>query len=187
MEDFKAGVNAHWLSLVAGNLAFYMFLALMLVGVFLAGDQLYGRAGLEQWMRSVQDLPPGRFSEAMQPEKVPQAVQGWLSLFTGWMGAAAATSFVLMLWQPLVVLRDVGWMRAWLGSLRLVILRFPQALAIAILHMGAIVTCFAVLLAGSPVAALLGLGMLLAMTTFFKIVYATLVADAITPVIDAHA
>jgi hypothetical protein len=182
MATFKQGVNAHWLSLVVGSLAFYGLVAAMLAMAFYLGEQRYGHAALTQWVMSIKDLPPDQLEARLQAQKLPPEVSGWATLATAWMGAAGLTGILLLYWQPLAVLRDLPWWRAWAGSVGLVFRRFGPTLAIALLQAVTMFVSLSVMLAGSPVFAFLGLGMLLVAMIFFKIAYATVVADTFPPV-----
>ena len=187
MEDFRAGVNKHWVSLVCGNLAFYILLAALLGVMAAAGNALYGMDSLEQWFKSIEGLSPEKLEAILKPDGLPAPIKGWLGLFAGWMALTVVASFLLLFWQPVVVLRGVGWWRGWLGSVRLVFTRFGQALVVALMNAALLFASLGVVTAGSAVMALLGLGMLLLVMTYFKILYATFVADTWPPPVDAHA
>ncbi|MDB5097139.1 MAG: hypothetical protein JWM80_1560 [Cyanobacteria bacterium RYN_339] len=186
METFKEGVNAHWWPLVVGSLAFYAVMAgLLMLAVYL-GEQRYGHVALEQWVQTIKDLPPDKLEAHLQTHQLPSAISGWAALVAAWVAAAGLTGLVLLFWQPLTVLRDLPWWRAWGASAKLLGSRLLQTLAIAILQGATLFLGVTVMLAGSPIFAFLGLGMVLAAMTYFKIAYATVVADAFPP-IDARA
>jgi hypothetical protein len=185
METFKEGVNAHWMALVFGSLAFYaLLIGLMLAAVYL-GEQRYGHEGLERWVATIKDLKPEQLEVKLRNQPLPPDVAGWSALLVGWMGAATLSGLLLLFWQPLAVLRNLPWWRAWAGSVQLLFRRFGQALAIAILQAASVFLSVSVMFGGSPIFAFLGLGMLLATMTYFKIAYATVVADAY-PAVDAR-
>jgi hypothetical protein len=187
MEDFQTGVNQHWASFVAGNIAFYLLIAGLFGGAIAIGNSLYGMDGIEHWVKGLEGLTPEKLNAMLRPELVPAPVKGWMSLMAVWMGLVVLTAFLLLFWQPVVALRGVGWWRGWLGSMTLVFNRFPQALAVAVLHLFMLIVSLGIVTAGSALSAMLGLCMLLLVTTYFKALYATFVFDAWPPAVDAHA
>lgn len=184
MEDFKAGVNRYWLSMIGGNVAFYMVLLATLGLVLAYGQHLYGFDTFESWYRGLKDLSPEGLNAAIQLDAMPVQVRGWLTLMAGWMAIATVIAFFLLFWEPAVVLRNLSWWRAWGTSVRVVFRRFPQALAMSVLHGVLVFLSLMLLFAGLAVTALLGLLMLVGVTIYFKVAYATLVADTWPPAVD---
>ncbi|MNL56405.1 hypothetical protein D3C87_1798970 [compost metagenome] len=95
-----------------------------------------------------------------------------------WLAGAALLTFSLLYWQPLVVLRDMPWWKAWGRSLRLVFARFGQTLGFAVMHAIAFLMGMSITAGGGAIVAILGLTWLLFVTIFFKILYAAVVDDA---------
>lgn len=187
MEDFKAGVNRYWASLIMGNVAFYLLLGALLGVTVAAGDALYSRVALEHWYAGLKDIPPEKLDAMLRPDLLPPKVQGWMGLFAGWMAVTTLLGYLLLFWEQVVVMRGVGWWHGWLGSMKLALSRFRQTIVLVALHALVLFSSLVVLSSGSAVGAMLGLGMLLLIMTYFKILYATLVADTWPPAVDAVA
>ncbi len=177
-EAFSSGINRRWGAIVSGSLVFVLLLALMLAGLVWYGDTHYGTNTLREWYQSIEKLTAAELNAALQPEKLPTAIKSWMYLLMLWMTAAAGLTFLLLYWQPLVVLRDMPWWTAWAASIRMVVTRFVQTLGFALFHLIAFAAGLSITAGGGPILALFGLTMLLFVSIFFKILYATVVDDA---------
>lgn len=184
-SHFNEGVNRHWGAMIAGNLAYLLVLGLLLAGFVFYGDQQHTLSALTQWYAGLKDATPAQLQAALQPERIPLPVRGWMTLFLGWSALAAFVTFLLLFWQPLVVLRGMRWWRAWGASVKLVFRRFGQTASFALLHLLAFMTSLMLAAAGNPIMALVGLTLLLFVMIFFKILYAAVVDDAL-PAPAAH-
>jgi hypothetical protein len=175
---FMDGVNRRWGTVLAGSLVFLLLLGVSLAAIAWYGETQYGSATLRTWYAGIEKLTPAEMNAALQPDKLPGAVRNWMSLFMLWLASAAVMTFALIYWQPLAVLRDMPWWKAWLTSVRLVFSRFGQTLGFALLHLMAFVAGLTITAGGGPVLAIFGLTMLLFVSIFFKILYAAVVNDA---------
>lgn len=176
-KDFNAGVNAHWGHLVAGHLVYFVLIAGLMAAIAWYGDQQYGFAPLKSWYDAMMALKPTELQAALEPSKIPAAVKGWMSLMTLWMTVVAGLTFLLLFWQPLVVLTRLPWWKAWGASVRIVFSRFFQVLGYGLFHLGAFALALSIAASGSAFLAVIGLTFLLFVTIYFKILYAAVVAD----------
>lgn len=176
--SFKDGLNRRWASILFGTLAFVLILGAGLALMLWYGDHTYHFEPLRRWFESFEKLPADKVNEALQPDKLPLVVKQWMSLLMVWMTYAASVVFVLLYWQPLCVLRDMPWWRAWGGSIKLVFTRFGMTAGFALFHLIAFVAALSITAGRSAFLALFGLTMLLFVEIYFKVLYATVVADA---------
>lgn len=185
MADFKEGVNRYWGQLVAGHVVYLLILGATLAALAWYGDQHYGFQPLKTWYEAMMRLKPAELQAALEPTKIPVAVRGWMTLMTAWMIAVAGVTFLVLLWQPLVVLAGMSWWKAWGESVRLVFSRFFQIFGFALFHLGAFSLSLSIAASGSPFLAVAGLTFMLFVTIYFKILYAGLVAEAYPPSAEA--
>ena len=187
-NDFKTGVNAHWLSLVTGNVVYLFLLGLVLLGLAAWGDAHYGQAALTSWIDHLQKMTPGEQQLALTPEHIPPAVRHWLMLLLAGIACWAVEAFLLLFWQPLVVLVGTRWWNGWALSIRLVFTRFGTVFRFAVLQALGLFTSLMFLAAGNGFLAVAGFMLLLVVMIYFKILYAAVVRDAyLTPRVDAKA
>lgn len=185
--DFKEGVNKYWGHLVAGHLVYLLLTGAALAGLAWYGDHQYGFQPLKAWYDSMMHLKPADLQAALEPSKIPPAVRGWMSLMTLWMVGVAAMTFLVLLWQPLVVLAGLSWWKAWGESVRLVFSHFFQVFGYALFHLGAFTFSLSIAASGTPFLAVAGLTFMLFVTIYFKILYAALVASVYPPATPAPA
>jgi hypothetical protein len=175
---FKDGLNRRWASILFGSMAFVLLLGLGLGLAFWYGDHAYGFEPVRAWFNAFEKLPTEKVNDALQPDKLPLVVKQWMSLAMVWMTYAASVTFVLLYWQPLTVLRDMPWWRAWGASVKLVFTRFPMTAGFAVLHLIVFVAGLSITAGRSAFLALFGLTILLFVEIYFKVLYATVVSDA---------
>lgn len=176
--SFMDGVNRRWGTMLVGSLAFLLLLGASLAAIAWYGETQYGSAALRTWYSGIAKMTPTELNAALQPDKLPAAVRDWMYLFMLWLASSAALTFLLIYWQPLAVIRNMPWWKAWLASVRLVFSRFGQTLAFAVLHLLAFMIGLSTTAGGGPVLAIFGLTLLLFVSIFFKILYAAVVDDA---------
>lgn len=178
MADFNSGVNDGWAPIVGGSLAFFALLGLLALALGLLGDHAYHFATLKAWYDHVQAAKPEQQQALLQPAAIPAAVRGWMTLATIWMLLCAAISFLLLLWQPLVIVEGLSWWRAWGRSARLALAQFGRLLLFAALNVVGFVLALTLMATGNELLALLGLFGLLVVLVYFKILYTAVVVAA---------
>jgi hypothetical protein len=178
MGVFTDGLNRRWAAVLFGTLAFVLLLGAGLAALYWYGDRTYGFQAVRAWFDAFQALPPEKVNEALQPDKLPLVVKRWMYLAMVWMTFAAGTTFMLLYWQPLAVLREMPWWKAWLSSIKLVFTRFGLTASFALLHLIVFVAALSITAGRSAFLALFGLTMLLFIEIYFKILYAAVVTDA---------
>ncbi|HEY9722778.1 MAG TPA: hypothetical protein V6D47_12260 [Oscillatoriaceae cyanobacterium] len=178
MEDFKSGVNGGWMSIVFGSLAFFVLIGLLAVGLGFYGDHAYHFATLENWVKLVQAATPQKQQALLQPEAIPAPVRGWMTLAMIWMVLTAIAAFLLLLWQPLVIVERLNWWRAWGRSARLTLAQFRRVLLFAVLNGVTFVLSLSLMGTGNEVLEFVGLVALLVVLVYFKILYTAIVVDS---------
>jgi hypothetical protein len=180
-QGFKDGVNARWGAMIVGNLVFLALLAALAGAIAYAAHHQYPFEGLKAWYQGFDHMSPAEQQAALNPDKLPPVVRGWLMAFMGWVVSAAVVAFLLLFWQPFVVLAGLPWWKAFGASVRLAVRRFRQAFGLGMLNAAALFAGLTVTTSGSeknPLPALLGFAMLLVAMAFFKVVYAAVVLDS---------
>lgn len=180
-KAFKEGVNAHWGHMVLGHVVFFLILGAALAALAWVGEQQYGFAPLMEWYKQLVAMTPAEQQAAVEPAALPAAVRGWMSLFLVGLGIGAVMTFLLLFWQPLVVLAGQPWWKAWGKSVQLVFRRFKLAFGFAALHGVLFFATLTLTASGNAFFTIVGLTMLLFVTIFFKIAYAAVVVDSCLP------
>ncbi len=195
IKAFADGVNDRWLPIVLGNLAFWLLVVAMAGAAFWYGHQAYGWDNLVAWIKPLIELPPDKQQAAIDPAKLPAPVLGWMNVVASWFAAFLLLNYLLLFWQPLVVLRGRTWARAWVESIGLAFSRFGQAFSLALLHLAGLFLARALMASLQPVATLVGVALYVGVVALFTIVYAAVVVDVLPdeptggpkPVIDVTA
>jgi len=193
MDDFNQGVNARWLPILAGNVALIVGLGALAGAVYAIGDAQYGWKALQAWFDSIKDLPPEALRKAVDPEKLPAAVQGWFFDIAMGLGVAGLASLALTFWKALVVLGGRTWWAAFGGSVALVVRRFGFVVAASIAQVGGVLSANMWASGGNPVGGLFGLVGYMAITVYFTVLYAAIARDSLPetppdgPAVDTRA
>ena len=178
LKAFADGVNARWVPIVLGNIAYWL-LILALAGIaFWYGHQTHGFDTLSSWIRPILDLPPEQQQAAFDPATMPPAIRGWVNLAALWFFAFLIVNALLVFWQPLVVLRDRGWLSAWAESARLFFERFGQVITIGALHLTGILLARMLMASMQPLPTFVGVALYVGIVALFTIAYAAIVEDA---------
>lgn len=177
---FAEAINARWGTLLAGQLA---FLALLIAvgGAFVGvGAWRLGTETVTAWIMEISKLKPEALPAALSPDAIPLAVLEWGALFSLMMLVMSVVAGLLLFWQPLAVVRGLTAPRAFLESAKLVFRRFKLVMGLASVQaLFTIVTLVGA--AGGPVAALVGMALLLAVSVYFKIAYTAVVIEDAEP------
>lgn len=193
VRDFTDGVNRRWGTMLIGNFAFFALIAAAFAGFWAYGDVHYGAKTLMAWWNGLAHLAPAQFQAAFDPNHLAAPIQGWMFLFGAWMSVSGLIGFLLLYWQPLAVLANLSWWRAFGASASLVVRRFGLSLLFACMHAAVLFVGFTVATAGDPdhpLPALFGFMLMLVASAFFKILYSGVVADdraLLTPAVDTQA
>lgn len=178
LQAFADGVNARWVPIVLGNLAFWLVVVAMAGAAFWYGNQAYGWDHLVAWIKPLTELPPDKQQAAIDPAKLPAPVLGWMNVVACWFAGFLILNFLLLFWQPLVVLKGQGWAAAWADSIALAFRRFGQAFGLAALHLAGLFLARVMMASLQPVATLVGVVIYVGVVALFTIVYAAIVVDA---------
>lgn len=179
MKDFAHGINARWVPIIVGNLAFVLIVSALFGAAFAWGEQQWSSKAVIEWYQALQALPTAEQAAALQPEKLPAAVRGWLNLFMAWVLAASALGLALIAWQPFCVIGRMSWWRAWGASIRLVFKRFPAIFGFGVLQVASLFIALTLGASGQFIGGILGAMMLLMVTIYFKVLYSAAVIDAL--------
>lgn len=179
MQAFADGVNARWVPIVIGNLAYWLVVLAMAGLAFWYGHTTYGFDHLKAWLEPILALPPEKQQAAFDPTKMPPAVIGWINLVALWFVGFLLVNGLLLFWQPLVVLRDRGWLAAWAESARLVFARLGQVVGLGALHLAGLAMARMLMASMQPFPTFVGVGLYVAVVGLFTIAYAAVVEDAL--------
>jgi hypothetical protein len=177
IEDFKGGVNRHGASLIGGNLVYFISMGGLLALFAWGGDRLYRLEALQAWVLAFSKLDAAHQQAMLEIQHLPAAIQGWFMLFALWLGVASILSFMLIYWQPLVVLRQVSWWRGWFFSAKITLSRFKMTLGFVVRELIACAVCLLFASSGNPLVGLMGLIAFIFVLIYYKILYATVVRD----------
>lgn len=182
MQPFAEGINARWIPIVIGNVAFWLVVLAMAGAAFWYGHQTYGWDHLVAWIKPLLEMSPEKQQAAIDPSKLPAPVMGWMNVIAVWFAGFLALNFLLLFWQPFVVLRGHGWASAWVASITLAFQRFGQVMALAWLHLAGLFLARALMASLQPVATFVGVALYVGLVALFTIAYAAVVEDAVPPV-----
>lgn len=168
-DEFFTSIGRHFWSLVGG--AFNQIMALLAFGfpLLILGSLWVGQSGATRLESELRPFLEGKadvsgIAQALSPEAMQAASQLTL-LGLIWFLAFAVLSFVLVFWQQGVVLRHLGWFKAWRDSLGVVKRHFKGTLALmtvlTLAQGGAIALGLALPRVGAFAAALAALALLM--------------------------
>lgn len=176
-RDFVDGVNARWVSIVAGTLTYWLLLAATGTIAFAYGQRVIGVEPLVAWFKPLLDLAPAQQQAALDPTKIPASVIEWMNIAAVWVTVVLLLNALLIFWQPLVVLQGQRWTAAWIGSAGLSLRRLGQVISLGSLHLGSLVFARLLIATLNPVVMMAGVAIYMFSVTYFTLVYATVVED----------
>ncbi len=181
IKAFADGVNTRWVPIVIGNVAYWLVILALAGLAFWYGHTTYSFDALMSWIKPVLELPVEKQQAALDPSKMPPAVLGWINVAALWFVGFLLVNALLIFWQPLVVLRDRGWLAAWAESTRLVFARFGQVLSIGALHVAGLLLARMLMASLQPLPTFVGVALYVGVVGLFMIAYAAIVEDALPP------
>ncbi|MEB3285336.1 MAG: hypothetical protein VKN33_08630 [Candidatus Sericytochromatia bacterium] len=176
-RDFIDGINARWMTMVAGTCVYWLLIGSLAAIIFWYGQRSIGLDPLLAWFKPLLELPTAQQQAALEPSRIPRAVIEWMNLAAIWVSLVVALNALLVFWAPLAILQGQRWTAAWLGSAGLCLRRLGQVIAIGTLHIGSLLFARILMASFQPLTVMAGVALYMFSLTYFTMVYATVVED----------